>query len=230
MQGFPSSQFLRRCITFAPAVTGIDSASIAVIAVLSSMVAFSIHTGVDSARIAVIAVLLAMSAFSIHTGVDSAGIAVIAVLLPMSTCPVLAGVGSAGIAVIAIPRVCERIRFHSMCRWYKRCRHRISLKNERTLHSNNSLSCSRFDHRSLSAYECISLLAGINCAGIAIITVYGSMNAFFSIPGICSAGIVIITEMKEGRGLICSNDSLVLFMEISGFVELMNSLVSALIL
>ncbi len=88
--------------TFAPAVTGIDSASIAVIAVLSLMVAFSIHTGVDSARIAVIAVLLAMSAFSIHTRVGSARIAVIAVLLPMSTCPVLAGVGGASIAIIAI--------------------------------------------------------------------------------------------------------------------------------
>jgi len=54
----------------------------------------------------------------------------------------------------------------------------------------------------MSAYP---ILAGIDCAGIVIIAVYGSMNAFFSIPGICSAGIAIITEMKEGSGLISNN-------------------------
>jgi hypothetical protein len=42
------------------------------------------------------------------------------------------------------------------------------------------------------------ILAGIDCARIAIIAVYGSMNTFISIPGIRGAGIAIITEMPEG--------------------------------
>ena len=139
--------------TFAPAVTGIDSASIAVIAVLSLMVAFSIHTGVDSAGLPSLQFFgYEHSPFTQESAVQGLPSLQFFFAYEYMSCSRRVGGKHCHHRNFL---GCERIRFHSMYRWYKRCRHRISLTNGRKLHSNNSLLCSRFDHRSLSAYECI---------------------------------------------------------------------------